>query len=871
MTEETQSRQRKTTRIWLAIAAVVLLLAVAIVPPFLSINRYKKQITSLLSSSVGRPVRLSSMELRVLPRPSFVLTDLSVEEDPSYGAEPVLHANTVTASIRLLPLWRGRLEISRISVDEASLNLVRTADGRWNLDPIFQTAAARSNSTERNQSKTLPMPYLEATNSRINIKQGFEKLPYSLVNADLSFSEDDPGNWHIRLRGQPARTDLSLDLGDTGIVQLETRLRSAQQMRQMPIRLDLEWREAQLGQLSRLILGTDPGWRGDLTGEMHLEGTADSAQVTTRLRASGVHRAEFAPAAPLDFDANCGFIYHYSSRYVEKLVCESPLGDGHMRIEGDLPQDHQPKLSVEFQRIPAQAGLDALRTIRSNFGPGIEARGTITGKLTFDPSIPIPTVIEAVSIHRRTAKDKTAKDNSPVPGPLSGSMAIESLQVRGGALSQPVLIPKITLQPAPAALGPINALVGTFAVPAGAPGPLAGTLRLSVSGYQFSMHGSATLTLIRELARAAGLTDGSALDGIACDPVTLDLGAEGPWLPAPDLTQGSVTMRTVESAASRFTASFSPADQLVGTITLHNANWKSDAFATAVQIPQAILHLGEKTIRWDPVAFAYGPLKGTGSVDIPSACGVPDQCPPRLNLQFDELDAGVFETTLLGAQKPGSLLSSVMAKLSSSPAKAWPPFAAEVRADSLLLGPVTFQNADVELQVSATGAELSSIDAELLGGKLHATGKMINGDKPAYSFEGDFQKISPAAMCELVGLSCKGSALEGNGNVNLSGFTDKDLGGSAKGNLHFEWIQGTVLGNSEPSIALPAALARFDHWTADAEISNGVISLKQNQVRQGARKASVGATVTFGNPPKVSFAVPKPSTVAQRPVQAFRR
>src|SRR5450631_1679745 len=216
MTEETQSRQRKTTRIWLAIAAVVLLLAVAIVPPFLSINRYKKQITSLLSSSVGRPVRLSSMELRVLPRPSFVLTDLSVEEDPSYGAEPVLHANTVTASIRLLPLWRGRLEISRISVDEASLNLVRTADGRWNLDPIFQTAAARSNSTERNQSKTLPMPYLEATNSRINIKQGFEKLPYSLVNADLSFSEDDPGNWHIRLRGQPARTDLSLDLGDTG-------------------------------------------------------------------------------------------------------------------------------------------------------------------------------------------------------------------------------------------------------------------------------------------------------------------------------------------------------------------------------------------------------------------------------------------------------------------------------------------------------------------------------------------------------------------------------------------------------------------------------------------------------------------------------
>ena len=113
-------------------------------PPLVSIGRYKARITRLMSASLGRPVRLSSVELRLLPRPGFVLTDLTVEEDPAYGAEPVLHANTVTADIRLLPLWRGRLEISSISVDEASLNLVRTREGRWNLDSLFRTAAAHS-------------------------------------------------------------------------------------------------------------------------------------------------------------------------------------------------------------------------------------------------------------------------------------------------------------------------------------------------------------------------------------------------------------------------------------------------------------------------------------------------------------------------------------------------------------------------------------------------------------------------------------------------------------------------------------------------------------------------------------------------------
>src|ERR1039457_4313600 len=171
MTEDVQGRQRKRGRLWLALAVVAGLLAVLLVPPLVSVSRYKSRITQLMSASLRRPVRLSSVELRLLPRPGFVLTDLTVEEDPAYGAEPVLHANTVTASIRLLSLWRGQLEIGRISVDEASLNLVRTAAGRWNLDPLFRTAAAQAHTVPGNAAaaRPVPLPYLEATNSRINM------------------------------------------------------------------------------------------------------------------------------------------------------------------------------------------------------------------------------------------------------------------------------------------------------------------------------------------------------------------------------------------------------------------------------------------------------------------------------------------------------------------------------------------------------------------------------------------------------------------------------------------------------------------------------------------------------------------------------
>jgi hypothetical protein len=48
-------------------------------------------------------------------------------------------------------------------------------------------------------------------------------------------------------------------------------------------------------------------------------------------------------------------------------------------------------------------------------------------------------------------------------------------------------------------------------------------------------------------------------------------------------------------------------------------------------------------------------------------------------------------------------------------------------------------------------------------------------------------------------------------------------------------------------------LAKFDRWTADAEIADGAITLKQNQVQRGARKLALEGAVTFGDPPQVTF------------------
>jgi uncharacterized protein involved in outer membrane biogenesis len=908
MTAILEGRRRKRTRLWLALALAAAVLAVLIVPPMVSIGRYKSRITQLISTSLGRPVSLSSVELRLLPRPGFVLTDLTVEDDPAYGTEPVLHANTVTASIRLLSLWRGRLELDRISADEASLNLVRMPEGRWNLDSLFRTAASKGPSAASARMRPA-MPYLEATNSRINFKDGVEKLPFSLLNTDVTLWQESPGEWRVRLRGQPARTDVSMDLGDTGIVELSASLHQAVELRRMPLNLDVEWREAQLGQLTRLLLGSDAGWRGALTGELHLEGTADAAQIKTQLRAKNVHRAEFAPAAPMDFDANCTLLYHFSSRSFENLACDSPLGDGRVHLTGDMPADGSPRLTVEVDRIPAAAALDALRTVRSNFAPGLEARGQVSGKIVYAEAelLPVPAA-------EQSGKQHAAKASAAPPEPLTGSLSVDGFELSSGALSEPIRLPRLTFvpssaQPAPAAkpntkqprtqasalssagINPQSqpqTLETTFSILAGGPAPLTVNARLGLAGYDLRLTGQASLDRVKEYARAAGLADAGVLDAVAPgadtsaasakdtakanaakpEPVTLDVAAAGPWIAAEKLSligvSPAVPLPTAAPAATSESTALPAASPFTATISLRNVSWKSDFLANPVEIAQATLHIGNGEAHWDPVAFEYGPVKGVASLNLPTDCGAPQNCTLRFQLQFGALDAAALQAAILGAQGKETLLSTLLGRLSpSATAPTWPLVEGAIKADSLVLGPVTLRQPTAAVRIQGTDAEIISLDASLLGGQLHGAGSLRTAGsaqaKPAYVLTGQFEKLNPTAIGQLVGQHWSGGDFSGSGKIELTGFTGKDLASSARGTIQFQWMHGSVAG-----VQIPPALARFDQWTGEAEVANGGLSLKTSQAERRPSKSEVKASATFGIPGKVTYILPEPVRSAKK-------
>jgi hypothetical protein len=824
MNQVSQERPRRRAKLWLAASAAALALALVIVPPLIGISRYKSRITQLVSSALGRQVRLSGVELRLLPRPGFVLTDLTVEGDPAFGSEPVLHASTVDASIRFASLWRGKLQISRISVDEASLNLVRASDGRWNLESLFRRARAGTG-----VKRAIPQPYLEATNSRINIKNGVEKLPFSLLDADAALWQESDGEWRVRLKGQPARTDVSLDLADTGIVRLEGTLRPATQFDHMPLHVDAEWRDAQLGQLSRLLLGSDEGWRGDLRGELHLDGTAVTAHVQTRLLATGVHREEFAPAAPIDFDATCGFVFHYASRDVNDLACNSPIGDGRAQLMGSIPAGQPPHLTLQLDRIPAQAALDALRTVRSSVDPSIQAAGSISGRLSYDPT--------AGSEPAKRPATRAAQ-NHPPAGPFAGTVTVEALRIAGDALSRPIQAAKMTFVPVPAQPYQPATLVTTVAIPAGGSSPLTIRARLALAGFQVAIHGPASFARLREFAHIAGSVVEPSLRRLAGEPATIDLEANGPWLPPAEVSLGAPAAPPARSV------------QVRGTISVHDANWKAPFLANAVLLHQATLHLEKGAMRWDPVEFSYGPVDGSATLEFPPPCDTPSDCPPQFTARFGDLDAAVVQGALLGAREKGTLLSSLLERLNPSAAPSWPIAKGTVQADSVAAGPFTLTDVSADVKIAGTGAEFTSLNASGFGGKLEGTATFQAAQKPQYSLDASFTGLKPAQVGALLGMKWSGGDISGNAKVEMAGFTDKDLAGSAKGTVGFTWNHGAI---TTGSVNFPPALAHFDRWTAVLAIANGNLKLGQNQVLHSGKKSAVQATLTFGLPAKVTF------------------
>ena len=809
--ESVSDNPRKTrTEYWIFFASLLFLAAALILPPLVNMNRYQRRIAEGISNSLGRRVHLSSVTLRLLPRPGLELSDFIVEEDPAFGSEPTLRAPSVDASVRLSSLWRGRLEVGRISFDQPSVNLVRNSEGRWNIGSILLQASHIPNAptAQRRAGNAPRFPYIEASNARVNFKVGNEKKPFSLLNADFAMWLANPDEWRLRLEAQPARTDLDLDLSDTGLLRVEGSLHRSSTLANMPVDLSAEWSNAPLGQIGRLILGRDTGWRGNLDVTSTLKGNLADAQFKTRIQIAAMHRQEFAPLEPFNIDATCQGGYHNNSRSIEGLTCLWPIDDGHLLLTGAIPNiDHpNPNLNLQIENIPAAFGLSALRLVRNGFAANTEVSGVIGGSLAYSQA-PAETLTGDITANALTLR--TPGMDSPIKLP---PLRIANLS------PQPVKRRSRKARPtSPGA--PVSLHLADANIPLGEDTPL--TVSGEFTRRDFSLHfaGDASLKRLRPVISNLGLLRNAASGLADQGSATLDLTIRGSWLPQTS-TDNPVPTVTTE-----------------GSLRLKNAIYQASFLPDPLEIVSAQAALTPTQIIWNPVSVIFHKIPATVAATTPVPCPA-GACVREFSLSTPQLDAAALQSTLMGAGEHGEFLQEILSRLDRNKIE-WPTLDGTVRVATFTLGSLALHDASSALHIEGRQIQFKSIEAHALNGVLQATGTMdATAADPRYVFDIRMVHANAAALTGLWHQPALTGIVNAHTHLELSGYSTDDLTGSAKGTFHWDWTQGATT-------LVPAALAHFDHWSADGAIGNRQLVLDQSSISKGPITQSVSGTIAF--------------------------
>lgn len=386
LTRPARSRSSRTRSrvlgVLIALATVVLL---AVTLPLIQMNRYARRIALSMSLSLGRPVHLDNVSLGLLPVPHLTLQNVVVSEDSAFGNEPIIRANVVEANLRLSSLWRS-MEFSRVRFVEPSVNLVRNAEGRWNLEGVLVHAAQVNTAptAQQHRSDAPRFPYIEATGGRVNIKVGDEKKPFSLVDADFALWLPSPEQWSVRLIGTPARTDTNLT--DSGTLRVEGSLQRAAHMPQVPLSLQASWHNAPLGEATRLLTGNDQGWRGTVQVDASIRGSLGAGRLETDFTIDDLRRADFVPVHTLSLHLHCAALADVPSATLQNAACSLPTGGAQpLRLQSesiDLVQPSKAPVTVEAEGMPLDWVASWVRLFSARFPTSPVLPGSIEANLS---------------------------------------------------------------------------------------------------------------------------------------------------------------------------------------------------------------------------------------------------------------------------------------------------------------------------------------------------------------------------------------------------------------------------------------------------------------------------------------------------------
>ena len=805
------------------IAAAATLLVLFLMRP--GASRLKARIANSISLAVARPVEVGSVHIRFLP-PGFDLENLVIHEDPAFGVEPMLRAQQVTAMVRLTSLVRGRLDIARLELSELSLNLVRRADGRWNLEALLErTARTPLAPTAKSKSEVRPgFPYIEASAGRINLKAGQEKKPYALLNADFALWQESENTWGVRLKAEPMRIDMSLS--DAGLLQMDGTWQRAGNLRETPLQFSIEWSRAQLGQLTKLISGSDRSWRGAVRLDATLNGTPAAMLVAADMSIEDFHRYDISSVGGMRIAAHCDGRYSSLENVTHEIFCSAPVGNGMITLHGDagLPGVHRINLSLNLESVPMTAVEQLARRAKKGLPADLVATGSVQGNFVLKekeddtlgrgPDFQGQGEIADLRLQSASANVDLAPGSVPF---VLGSAGIHasSKNVSVWHLKNEILPPQDELR----------LEYGPFPVVLGRPAPAQVRGWVARSGYGMVVRGEGEVS---HTLRAASLLGLPAMRANVAGVAQMELLVAGRWATNPFGTSSGFSL-----------------PEVTGTVQLRNLRATVQGLNGPIEIASAELQLSPNEVRLEKLNAQAADAQWTGSVTLPRGCGTPGACLVRFSLNTEEVGlSGLHEwLTPPASQRRWYQIISTYEPLPSSFLQSLRA-AGTVSAGHLLIHNLVANRVSASLDLERGKLKISDWRGSLLGGKHHGDWQIdFAKGSPVYTGSGTLTGVSLEQVAEAMHDPWISGIAGGTYQLTASGADSEAFWQSAEGRLQFDLREGVL---SHISLAGDEQPLQVERWQGHARLRGSEIEIEDGEMASPFGEYEVSGTASLG-------------------------
>jgi hypothetical protein len=737
---------------------LVALLALFLIRP--GANQLRTRIVNSISLALGRPVDVTAVKLRLLPAPGFDLENFVVHDDPAFGAEAMLRATEVTASLRITSLLRGRLEIARLSLSEPSLNLVRNPAGRWNLENLIERVAKTPVApTGKAKTEKRPgFPYIEADRGRINFKFGPEKKPYALTDADFALWQDSENAWGLRLKAQPVRTDFNLS--DTGTVSVSGSWQRSATLRDTPLQFSLLWERAQLGQVTKLTYGNDKGWRGGVSASITLTGTPANLAIVAAASVQDFRRYDILGGGNLRLAAECNGHYSSMDHTLSEIACSAPVGEGTVAVAGSINGPFSSRnydLALTARDLPIQSLIAFARHAKQGMPDDLIATGRLDGNVKL----------------RRTANSRGSDVTWEGTGETSGfelsskfnktELILGEVPFAVSSMAKPKS--RATLRAVIASSQETHFVVGPFNLNLGRPAPAIVRGWASRSGYSFAVQGDAQVQRLLQVAQMVGIPSPQpAAEGVA----KVDLQIAGAW-------RGFMPPRAM------------------GKAQLQSVRAEVRGLNAPLEITSANLVLTPDQINVQNLSASIADASWRGSLTLPRQCTVADSCPVRFDLHADEI-----ATDRLNELINPRVRKQPWYHFLSSPALGIPYLltvhaAGKVTANRVGVHKVVGSRVSANMELNKGKLQFSDLRGDLLGGKHVGEWEADFTTKPpTYSGSGTLEGIALSQLSDSMNDDwITGSAIA-TYRVKASGLDAAELFASAISTLKVDAHDGVL-------------------------------------------------------------------------------